>query len=92
MTRDEIHATSAAMDIEADTLDDRLSLKQSRPLPAHPMLLVFGLRDDPGVEHEEYVTDIHEARLLLKQSAGMVEWASLFDYDGGYIADTGMLI
>ena len=56
------------------------------------MLLVYGLRDAPGQEFEEYVADIHEARLLLKQSADMVEWASLFDYEGDYLADTGMLI
>ena len=56
------------------------------------MLLVFGLRDDPCVEHEKYVADIHEARLLLKQSADMVEWASLFDYEGDYLATTEMLI
>lgn len=61
-------------------------------LTTHPMLLVFGLRDAPGQEFEEYVTDIHEARLLLKQSADMVEWASLFDYEGDYLADTEMLI
>lgn len=61
-------------------------------LTTHPMLLVYGLRDAPGQEFEEYVADIHEARLLLNQRAGMVEWASLFDYEGDYIADTGMLI
>lgn len=56
------------------------------------LLLIYGLRDAPGQEFEEYVTDIHEARLLLKQSAGMVEWASLFDYEGDYLADTEELI
>ena len=61
-------------------------------MTSHPMLLVYGLRDAPGQEFEEYVADIHEARLLLKQSADMVEWASLFDYEGDYLADTEMLI
>ena len=67
-------------------------IQQTLGPPERQMLLVFGLRDDPHVEHEEYVADIHEARLLLKQSAGMVEWASLFDYEGDYLADTEMLI
>ena len=61
-------------------------------LTFHPMLLVYGLRDAPGQEFEENVTDIHEARLLLKQSADMVEWACLFDYESDYIASTEMLI
>ena len=56
------------------------------------MLLVFGLRDAPGQEFEEYVTDTHEARLLLKHRADMVEWASLFDAEGEYLATTEMLI
>ena len=58
----------------------------------HPMLLVYGLRDAPDQEFEEYVADIHEARLLLKQSADMVEWASLFDHEGDYLADTQVLL
>ena len=61
-------------------------------MTSRPLLLVFGLRDAPGQEFEEYVTDIHEARLLLKQSADMVEWASLFDDEGEYLATTEMLI
>ena len=61
-------------------------------MTSRPLLLVFGLRDAPGQEFEGYVADIHEARLLLRQSADMVEWASLFDDEGEYLATTEMLI
>lgn len=75
-----------------DINETRLSLKQSASITDRPMLLAYGLRDAPGQEFEEYVTDIHEARAHLRGKADMVVWATLYDQQGDEIADQQVLL
>lgn len=56
------------------------------------MLLSYELRDDPHFEHEEWVTDLAEARAHLRGKADMVVWATLYDQNGDEIADQQVLV
>lgn len=56
------------------------------------MLLSYELRDDPCNMHEEWVTNLAEARAHLRGKADMVVWAYLYDQDSDEIADVQVLL
>lgn len=62
------------------------------PFDGYHYLLSYELKDDPSVEHEEWVSDMAEARAHLRGKADMVAWASLTDHEGETIADTQVLV
>ena len=56
------------------------------------MLLSYELRDDPLNMHEQWVTDLADARRHLRGKADMVVWAYLYDQNGDEIADQQVLV
>lgn len=56
------------------------------------LLLSYELRDDPHVEHDQWVADLADARRHLRGKADMIVWATLHDQEGEEIADQQVLV